>query len=449
MGETVWRVRRRDLLLGTAALGGATLVLPGKAPAQGGRKPFAGTTINVSCWSAPYAKWLAEYLPEFEAATGMKVIYDTPGFAVYNQRVDLELSTKGSAYDVANITFIYTSRWIGAGWFTPLDDFFNDPNKTPADWDAKDFLEGTQAPMKDRAGRTYGFCWVADAMHAAASRHDIIKQAGLDLPATFDELLAMCKAIHNTKGVKAFTAENHHGWIFPPIIQAFGGNVFRDPPEDIMPTLDTPEVHAASEWYTDLQNSYGPDGWLAQTYDGTVNVLKQGRANYCLFNQVFLMQMAAPDSKTRETCAFGMYPRGPKGTFPGLAVHGWGIPAGSKNKDAAWEFIKWSLSKDLMMRMLEEKGYGGVTRRSVIQSPAFKKVNTVNGYDVGKIYLDTIDLAKQGHMKYRTVHVYPQVNAQINKAIENIASGQMKAKEAWKLAQENAVADLRRAGIKL
>jgi multiple sugar transport system substrate-binding protein len=26
------------------------------------------------------------------------------------------------------------SRWIGAGWFTPLDDFVNDPNKTPPDW---------------------------------------------------------------------------------------------------------------------------------------------------------------------------------------------------------------------------------------------------------------------------------------------------------------------------
>jgi multiple sugar transport system substrate-binding protein len=91
-------------------------------------------TLNVSCWSAPYPKWLADYLPEFEDLTGAKVNYDTPGFPVYNQRVDLELSTQGSAYDVLNITFIYMSRWIGAGWLTPLDDFVNDPNKTPPDW---------------------------------------------------------------------------------------------------------------------------------------------------------------------------------------------------------------------------------------------------------------------------------------------------------------------------
>lgn len=446
--NTIWRMSRRSLLGTTAALG-STLILPGKAPAQGGAKPFAGTTLNVSCWSAPYAKWLQEYLPEFTELTGIEVNYDTPGFPVFNQQVDLELSTGGSAYDVANITFIYTSRWIGAGWFTPLDDFFNDPNKTPPEWDAADFLEGTQLPMKDADGKTYGFCWVADAMFAGASRFDIIQEAGFDMPASFDELTTMAPEIHKKSGVSAFTAENHHGWIFPPIMQAFGGNVFRDPPHDIMPTLDTPEVHEASKWYVDLQNNYGPDGWLAQTYDQTTNMLKQGRANYCLFNQAFLMQMGAPDSRTKDTCAFAMYPEGPKGTFPGLAVHGWGIPQGARNKDASWEFIKWAVGKDLMMRMLEEKGYGAVTRRSVIESPLFKEANMVNGYDVGDLYLKTIDLAKDGHMAYRTVHVYPQANAQINKAIEVIASGQATPEEAWRQAQENAVADIRRAGVDL
>ncbi|MCB1991544.1 MAG: extracellular solute-binding protein [Geminicoccaceae bacterium] len=446
--STIWRMSRRSLLGSTAALG-STLILPGKAPAQGGAKPFAGTTLNISSWSAPYAKWLQEYLPEFTELTGIEVNYDTPGFAVYNQQVDLELSTGGSAYDVANITFIYTSRWIGAGWFTPLDDFYNDPNKTPDEFDAADFLNGTQLPMRDAEGRTYGFSWVADAMHAGASRFDIMEEAGFGMPKSFDELMAMVPEIHKVKGVSAFTAENHHGWIFPPIMQAFGGNVFVDPPHNIMPALDTPEVHEASRWYVDLQNNYGPDGWLAQTYDQTVNVLKQGRANYCLFNQPFLMQMGAPDSKTKETCAFAMYPEGPKGTFPGLAVHGWGIPTGARNKDASWEFIKWAVGKDLMMRMLEEKGYGAVTRRSVIESPKFKEVNMVNGYDVGDIYLRTIGLAEQGHMAYRTVHVYPQANAQINKAIEMIASGQATPEEAWRQAQENAIADIRRAGVDL
>src|SRR5438034_11827452 len=112
MSHTRWKPRRREFLQGSAALAGSLLALPGKAPAQGGAKKLSGTTLNVSCWSAPYPKLLADYIPEFEQLTGAKVVYETPAFPVYNQRIDLELSTKGSAYDVLNITFIYAGRWI-------------------------------------------------------------------------------------------------------------------------------------------------------------------------------------------------------------------------------------------------------------------------------------------------------------------------------------------------
>ena len=36
------------------------------------------------------------------------------------------------------------------------------------------------------------------------------------------------------------------------------------------------------------------------------------------------------------------------------------------------------------------------------------------------MFLDSIALSEQGHMKYRTVHVYPQVNAQINQAVSHL-----------------------------
>ena len=38
-------------------------------------------------------------------------------------------------------------------------------------------------------------------------------------------------------------------------------------------------------------------------------------------------------------------------------------------------------------------------------------------------------------MKYRTVSVYPQVDQQLNKAIELIATGQLSAKQAMQQAQ--------------
>lgn len=448
MAFTKWYTRRR--VLGTsAALGSAALILPGKAPAQGGAKPFDGETINVSSFSGPYPKMLTSYLPEFTEQTGIEVNYETPAFPVYNQRADLELSTQGSAYDVLNVTFIYTARWIGAGWFTPLEEYINDPNKTPEDWNFGDFLPGTLTPMRNQAGELFGIPWIADAMMAAAYRYDLMEQKGLKMPTTFEEVKAVAQEMNGAApGLAGFANENHHGWTWPPYLQGFGGDVFVNPPDDLMPTLNSPEAMEAGAYYADLLSNDGPDGILSWSYDQLVAASKRGAYNYVTFNHAFIIQAGQdPNSVVKDTCAFGLFPEGPAGAKPGLAVHAFGIPVGSKKKDAAWEFIKWSLSRDTMQKVMLEQGYGSVTRNSLIETEEFKKRMNVNGYDTAQLYVDTIDLAAEGYMTYRTVSVYPQVDKQIDKAIENIASGQYSPEDAMNLAQENAVADLRRAGL--
>lgn len=443
------RFTRRRAIAGAAALFVPFSLKSGKAPAQGGARPFQGTTLNVSCWSAPYPRFLADYIPEFTEQTGIRVNYDTPGFPVYNQRVDLELSTRGSAFDVLNVTFIYTSRWIGAGWFEQLDRFINDRNRTPADWDFTDFLDGAVAPLKNRTGGIFGVPWIADVFMAGCGRFDILRAAGLGMPDTLEELERACQTVHNRDNVPAFIVENHYGWTWIAFLQAFGGNVFRNPPDDLMPTLDTPEAAAAAEYFAKLLRSYGPEAALGYNYDQVVAAMRQGRINYSANNQAFLVQLGEQGSRVASTANFSLMPKGPAGRFPGVASHGWGIPVGSRNKEAAWEFIKWSMSKPLLTRIVQEKGYGSVTRKSIIESPMFTQRLTMNGVDVAKLYTDTIAFAAQGHMRYRTVHVYPQVNAQITQAIERVVSGQMGARESLRQAQANSIADLRRAGVRL
>ncbi|HYP72214.1 MAG TPA: extracellular solute-binding protein, partial [Variovorax sp.] len=160
--------QRRHFLAAGAALGAGAL-LPSRVLAQGTAKKYTGVTLNVSTFSAAYPKFLQQALPEFEALTGAKVNFDAPSFSVYNQRVDLELSTKGAAYDVVNVTFIYSSRWINSGWLTPLDDYIRNPNLTPADFDLSDFLPGARAPETGRDGKLYGVPWTAEALLTASS----------------------------------------------------------------------------------------------------------------------------------------------------------------------------------------------------------------------------------------------------------------------------------------
>jgi multiple sugar transport system substrate-binding protein len=439
---------RRRVLRAASALG-AGAIIGAPAFAQGSKK-FSGVTLNVSAFSAPYQKLIKDWLPEFEAESGAKVNFDTPGFPVYNQRADLELSTKGSGFDVVNVTFIYSSRWINSGWLTPLDQFVQDKSQTPADFDLNDFLPGARAPETGRDGKLYGIPWTAEAMISAASRFDLVKNAGLPYPDTTDDLVNVLKAVHRKERVSGFITDNHYGWTFPPYLHAFGGDVFRKAPDDLYPTLDTPEAIAAADYFARLLREFGPDGAVSYPSDQAVQSLKAGRSNFSSLGQIHLAQLADPaSSKVLQTAAWGQVPKGPAGRFPGTAVHGYGIPAGSRKKEAAWHFIAWATSKQTMRRAVAA-GYGSPSRRSDIDADIFRKRQTVNGYDLARLAADAIDLSgKQGYMKYRTVSVYPQVDQQLNKAIELIVSGQQTAANAMKQAQAATVAELKRAGVAL
>ena len=100
--------------------------------------------------------------------------------------------------------------------------------------------------------------------------------------------------------------------------------------------------------------------------------------------------------------------------------------------------------------VVAKHGYPSVCRLSIIKSPEFKEVLTLNDQDVAAMFLEVLQLGgKTGYMKYRTVPIYPQVGDKINKAIERIATKQQTAPEAMKQAQAEAIQDLQKSGIKI
>src|SRR5437762_14151592 len=100
------RLNRRTIL------GGAIGALAAPAVNAQGGKPYAGTTINGSCFQTTYFEYLKNYFPQFEERTGIKVNFNMQALRVYNQRTDLELSTKGAALEVVICTFFYFAPWL-------------------------------------------------------------------------------------------------------------------------------------------------------------------------------------------------------------------------------------------------------------------------------------------------------------------------------------------------
>lgn len=442
---------RRKLLQAagaSAALAGAGLAFPAIAQA----KKFAGVKLRGATYQHGFFNILRKYIPEFESATGMKVDLQVSAFPVYNQQADLELSSGGSSWDFCNVTFIFAGRWVAAGLLHDLDTFARDPRYTPASWNPDDFVKGAQIPYIGQNGHTYGYSWEGGAMLMGISRMDLMKKYGLKVPTTFDELGKVAAAINGKDDVTGFVSSNLHHWFLPPYIQGYGGDVFVNPPSNITPALATPAAIEATDFYSRLLAKYSPQGVLGYTEDQARAALIGGRSNIFIHSASWVTAMlTAPESRVKQTALVTRMPAGPKGDFPASNSQGLGIPKNAKNKEAAWEFIQWALSPEISARIVKDTGHSSICRRSIIESAEYKRINTINGQDLGKLYLEVLDqpARTRNYMAYRTVKEFPVVGDAINKAVERVVSGQMNAADSMKLAQQAAVEAMRRTGAKV
>jgi multiple sugar transport system substrate-binding protein len=444
-------ISRRRFLKATAAVAaGLTTagIRPSRTVAQAG-KPYAGTRLKMSQVSHAYGAGLTERLPAFEAQTGIKVEIDQMSFPVLNQREDLELASGSGAYDVMQLIFIRSGRWIGAGWAEPLNPFIDDARLTDKSaLDVADFVAGAMAPFR-RGETIYALPWLSDST-VVGYRTDLFEKAGYaKFPETFAALEEAAAKMHSRQTAGFVTEDNLH-WIFPNWLLSYGGNFFANPPTDLTPTFDTPEALKAAEMFTTMLSKYSPPGGIKLDPSVAQTIMHQGKAA-CYLDGMGNTQHIIDTKKTTlaDRMAFTHTPHGPKGHFPQLAVHGYFINKASKNKNAAWEFIKWAAGKDQMLWAALNKGHLACTRASVLANAEVRQKYTWRGSDLAALHLAVMKRAGEGYMTYRTVPQFPPVGDRVTIAMTAIGSGQTSVADGMKSLQKEAEGILEKAGVKL
>jgi len=429
------RLHRRQFLAGALAAGGA--VAAGRAATAQTRR----TTIKMMQVSHAYANGLTAQLGEFEQKTGIKVEIDQMSFPVLNQRADLELASGSGAYDVIQMVFIRSGRWIRAGWAEPLNPFL----AKDKDVDVPDFVGGAMAPFR-RGETIYALPWLADST-VVGYRADLLDKAGYAKPPqTFEALQEMAAKIHTRETAGFVTQDNLH-WIWPNWLISYGGNFFANAPDDLTPRFDTPDAIKTAEMFATLLAKYSPPGGAKLNSAVVHAIMHQGKAAYYLdgFGNV---QRIIDTTKTQlaDRMAFANTPNGPKGHFPQLAVHGYLINPASKKKEAAWDFLRWAVSKETMLKSALEHGHMACTRSSVLNNPEVKKKFIWRGSDMPALHEAVMKRAGEGYMAYRTIPQFPPIGDRVIIALTAIASGQTGAADGMKALQKDAEALLRKDG---
>jgi ABC-type glycerol-3-phosphate transport system substrate-binding protein len=410
-------------------------------------QPYKGTTINVMITQWTYGNSLKNLIPEFEEATGITVNYDqlSPVEMFKKQGVELALGT--SPYDV---TEFYPKRqglkYVEGNWLTALDEFINDPQYTDLQaLDLGDFYQNALEACKID-GKTWALPY-AEANTILIYRKDILQEKGISSPPdTWEELLDVCAKVH-TPDIPAIVFRGGAGanlnmWHFTSLMFAYGAKYFD---ENMEPLVDTPEMAKAVNIWKTLVQEYAPKGLVGMggREESTI-YMQTGKVVMSIEGNPRVGRIMDPEkSQVIGKLGFAAIPKGPAGRFPNTNTHGLFIPANAEHKEAAWEFIKWATSKEILRKVAVEGQHPSVTRTSVVEDKSYAEKY---GFADGEWLATYNETMKTGKFLMPEVKESDEIADTIGLAVADASTGQKTVEQALKDAQKEVRGILERAG---
>ena len=325
---------------------------------------FAGTELRLIFANHPWNNAIQQLLPQFEAASGITLRVESYFEDQLSQRLQIGLTSGTTQADAFMFRPLQEGKLFASnGWVEDLSEYVT----RDAEWNWEDFQTATRSTVTFD-DFLYGIPIVTER-EMLYSRADIFEENGLEPPATLEELEAIAAQLNNPDeefyGVVIRGRRSPAVTQFSSFLYSFGGDWIVDGQSG----LDSPEALEAYTYYGNLLRNYGPPGTVNMSWPEALAIFQQGKAAMWIDADVFYANVIdSTQSVVADSVGFAPFPEGPAGANQ-YNVTSWalGMNAGSPNKDAAWEFIKWATSAPVVLE-LQQRGTPGA-RQSVWDSP--------------------------------------------------------------------------------
>lgn len=441
------------LMLQTALAGSLALGLATNASAEVDQRKYEGTEINVVYHSASFLPGLEKLIPEFEERTGIKVNIETLSEASAMQKVQLELATGSSAFDVIGVQSGNMPLYAQNKWVNPVANFIgNDTISDPAQLNIDDFIPSTMNGMAVGGEQQCLPFFAATVM--LYYQIDKFKEAGITAPpTTFEELLEVASKVHTDslpaialRGSPASSAGNI--WAFNLFFYGQGAKYFADFPNDYTPQVNSPEAIQALETFINLKQNYAADGAVNFVFDDVVTAMQQGTVSMVIDGAPLAGRILDKEqSKVSGNLGFAVVPGGPAGPKPSFASHGLCVSGGSKSAEASYMFLEWATSADTMVKVSQNSSYLATTRNSVWEHPDFvSKYNfDFGGGEFLKVYQASLNAAPADY--YPPFPGWGLVGERMGQAVQEAEIGEKTPTEALNDANEDITQILKDEGF--
>jgi len=302
--------------------------------------------INVVLFGMPYTNGLQKLAGDFEAETGIKANIDVIGQDVFENRITLSFTGGSGDIDVVHTPVIQVQRWVAANWLKPITAEVNAMA-------VKDDIMAGPLDAYVINGEQFAVPYMA-ATGMMTYRKDILADAGVDVPETWEDMLKVA-------------GQGFNMFIFPMVMRAYGGKFFEDyTGGDLTPAINSPETLEALNVYMTLLNDYGPQGAGNFNFAEVKAAAQNGQVAFALEGTGIVAAIVdGEQSKFADQTGIALPPAGPAGRSPAIAVHGLGIPASAPDAEASAKFIEWAVSTETVTKIALAEAFSNFTTETV------------------------------------------------------------------------------------
>ncbi len=327
----------------------------------------SGGTLSVTLANHVWTDIIKKKIPEFEAQTGIKVVLTQLAEDQLTDQYKVKLNAGSSDMDVMMYRPLQEGKLFGqSNYFADITDQV----QSNAKWDWSDFQAGP-VELTTYQDKVVGVPIITET-EVLYYRKDLLKQAGLEVPATLDELEAAAKAINeanpNIAGFVSRTGRSAAVTQFSGYLYSFGGQWIDDQGNS---AVGSDGAKAAYAYYGGLLHNYGPKNLSTDmSWPEAFAIFTQGNAAFLTDASSLYKNTTDPEKSTvSDQVGFAAFPAGPAGSHPyNVAAWALGINSASKNEENAWKFIEWATSPEMTLEV-QTAGVPGA-RTSVWEDPA-------------------------------------------------------------------------------
>lgn len=408
-------------------------------------RQYAGTTLNVLLKEGYEIDVIQKYNSDFTEKTGINLNIEVYDEATARQKFVLDATAKTGSYDVVATSFWYFPEYQTQGWLEPIESYITD--KADAEWWKAEDIPASALEVFSADGKRYSM------PHTIISgmtyyRKDIFEKHGVAAPKTTEDLLRdipeLVKAEPGMIGITGRGAPNfaslgtYLGWAW-----GYGAQLLD---KDMKVHANSPEMVEALTDYVDLIKNYGPADAPSLAFVAAGEKLQSGNA-ICMFDTSgWGSQLEDPDQSVTPGKIGYTIIEGPAGRpLQWIYMEALSISAFSKNKDAAWLFLQWRMSRDTTMKELTEFKRTDTPNLYVLNSEEYKKFAKENNItEYTELLPKSWEIADINYWPF--IPEYVQIGDSFMVEISAALAGQQDVKTALDKAQASIEQILKDAG---